>query len=88
MLADCHMPTCIPSVSFADNTPAPATRPSAQVPVTDPSGADDSEDNHPPAVPPPPWWQGQIDFSIPLSKVSKCHEDYEVMFPPGSLFNP
>ncbi len=39
-------------------------------------------------VPPLPWWQGQIDFPIPLSKVSKCHEDYEVMFPPGSLFDP
>ncbi len=44
----------------------------------------------PPAEPPPspPWWRDQIEFNLPLPKVSRYHDNLTVMFPPGSLFDP
>ncbi len=87
MLAGCRTLARIPSVSFA-NTPARATRLSDQVTVLDLTTAGDSVDSRLPSEPPLCWWQGQIDFSIPLPKVSQGDEDYKVVFPPSSLFDP
>jgi hypothetical protein len=41
-----------------------------------------------PAELPPHQWQNQNDFSIPLPKVSQCRDNFEMVFPPGSLFDP
>jgi hypothetical protein len=62
------------------DAPAPATSPSDHV--------RDVMNSRPPAEPPPHWWQNQIDFSIPLPKVSQCCDNFEMVFPPGSLFDP
>jgi hypothetical protein len=100
MPSDIPMLTHISSVSFADDvpeaplpapmlsglndktpgTPAPATSPSDHV--------HDVMNSRPPAEPPPHQWQNHIDFSIPYPKVSQCCDNFEMVFPPGSLFDP
>jgi hypothetical protein len=78
--------TCNPSVLFVDGTRF----------MLD-NGADTSQlfplddaatSLWPPTKLPPLWWQGQIDFHLPLPKVSRCRDNIDIMFPPGSLFDP
>jgi hypothetical protein len=88
MPADSHTPARIPSVSLDNNVPAPATMPPAQKPVSDPTPADDILDGRPPADPPPYWWQEQIDFAILVPKMTKGHDNFRLMFPLESLFDP
>jgi hypothetical protein len=38
--------------------------------------------------PPPCWWQEQIDFAILVPKMTKGHDNFRLMIPPGSLFDP
>jgi hypothetical protein len=100
MPSDIPTLTHIPSISFADNVskaplPSPTLSglndktPGAPAPATLLSDhVRDVMNSRPPAEPPPHWWQHHIDFSIPLPKVSRCHDDFEMVFPPGSLFDP
>ena len=88
MPADNHMPTPITSVSLDYAVPPIPIIPTDQKPVSDPTLTDDILDGRPPAELPPSSCQGQIDFSILVPKMTKCHDDPTCMFPPGSLLDP
>jgi hypothetical protein len=100
MPSDIPTLTHIPSISFADDIPeAPlptpmlsglnGETPGAPAPATSPSDhVRDVMNSHPPAEPPSQQWQNQIDFSILLPKVSQCCDNFEMVFSPGSLFDP
>ena len=88
MPADIHIPTCITSASLAYAVPPSYIIPTDQKPVPDPTLTDDILDERPPAEPPPSLCQGQIDFSVPVPKMTKSHDNPTWMFPPGSLLDP
>jgi hypothetical protein len=83
-------PAHILTVIFEDNMPSSLANDAR--PALLKSNDDEMDSNvvssWPLAEPPPHWWQDQIDFRIPLPKISRHRDEHATMFPPGSLFDP